>query len=701
MAERGRMQLRATVRLPQRLEQDSLYMPPSRLSLRGEKKTNTQTPRYIDYNPNLPPAAFPTLDRPRGPVSETQDGDNAAEETGGNKDMRRKAKRRNTRASLDNLSMLTKSTPDQKEVFGTSSLEDIPVDELDNYMASNGEHNPVWASNMTRMASAGQDSMLEGMEDSDLDETMEGASESSSATPPDPTWTDLSPQLQVEIFLNLLQNHSYPTACRMLDLTAEEHKAVQELLIRRYKQADAEDLQLQSMRAKQMRELLKIDNSSRTQNIPHQLVFRKVTRQTFRKLTEAIDTDIDFFCCESSELNTARTFLRKLRIEPKFAGSWGNNTVLVQDPKDNNEEEEEEAEAAAAVSETVGAAGCLRLDRIIDTSLTSKAHTATTATTSTVPEPETSNRAIQEAFINWIGDVPTGTKQDYLQRNGDGDPTASPRWLTLLFKECIEPEKKRIAKRRREDIELVQDQDRWCTIPPALLSRRSTSLEYHRAEIRALRAQQIHHPHSVAQRRSSILGHGMASLPSNKEKKIFKKSLRDSTAETCSLFEEPSSELPLPLLPNEHRTVEPKERQHSQPQTQDASLPGLVKTSAFIRLSLSPRPQNTNNEPFSSDPETDLFEFEDLVSPQTAMTTPSLTGISPGEMVHIEIEGLDTVCEGALLLGSAEVEPTSQRAHDGDHAGNGKEGEGDCEGEEGEVMHPDEMVLLPTGSEHH
>jgi hypothetical protein len=177
----------------------------------------------------------------------------------------------------------------------------------------------------------------------------------------------------------------------------------------------------------------------------------------------------------------------------------------------------------------------------------------------------------------------------------------------------------------------------------------------------------------------------MVSLPSNKGKRIFKKILQDSTAETCSLFEEPSSEL-LPILPNQHRTVETKE------QIQDASLPGLVKTSAFIRLSSSPPPQNTNNEPSSSDPETDLFEFEDLVSTQTAMTTPSLTGISPGEMVHIEIEGLDTVCEGALRLESAEVEPTSQRAYEGDHVEHG---------EEDEVMHEDEMVLLPTGSKNH
>jgi hypothetical protein len=179
MAERGRMQLRATVRLPQRLEQDRFYMPPSRHSLRGEKKTNTQTPRYIDYNPNLPPAAFPTLDRPRGSVSETQDGDNAAKKSGGDKDMHHEAKRRNTTASLDTLSLLTKNIPGQKEVSGTLSLEDIPVDELDNYMASKREHNPVWVNNMTRMAVARQDSpMLEGMdmEDSDLEETIRGAS---------------------------------------------------------------------------------------------------------------------------------------------------------------------------------------------------------------------------------------------------------------------------------------------------------------------------------------------------------------------------------------------------------------------------------------------------------------------------------------------------------------------------------------------
>ncbi|KAL5342410.1 hypothetical protein BJX70DRAFT_394996 [Aspergillus crustosus] len=682
------MQLRKTVRLPERLDEDSNHVPSSRQSLRGENISSPLTPSYIDYNPNVPPAAFPTLNTLRRPLSKTQIDDYGVEKGNDNKNIHREDRRRNTSTSLNSLSLLTKNPVGHKEALRTSGLDEIPVGQLNNYMASNGEFNPVWMDNMARMAIAGQDSsVLDDMEDSDLDETTGENYESSSATPQDPTWAVLSPRMHVEIFLNLLQSHNYSTTCRLLGLTAEEYRKLQELLIRRYKQLDVEELHLQSMRAKQLRELLKIDNSSRTQTLPHQLVFRKITRQSFRKLKDAIKTDIDFFCCESSELSAARTFLRKRRIEPKFAGSWGNNTVFVNADDDVDD---------GAVFEMVGADGCFGLNPT-DTNLTSK--DALTATTTTIqntvpnPDPDISTAAIQEAFLSWLGDAPAGTQSDHLQPYGDVDPTASPRWLTLLFKECIEPERKRLTKRKREDCELAQYQERWCSIPPILLSRRTTSYEYFQVEGRALKTQQLSDLHKAAQRTVLNIDPGITSLPLNKDEGYLSLYGREPTDKTCSLFKQPSSKRP---LRTDERAGEPTS--HSQPQAQDASLPGLVRTSAFIRLSSSPPPQNTNNELLpSSSPEKDIFDFEDLVSIQTAMTTPCLTGVSPGSLDNVEIESLDTGCEGPLRLDSAEVKARSRCAYAGHHEEmETDEGQEESDGGEDEVMDDDEMVLLPT-----
>ncbi|KAL4880892.1 hypothetical protein BJY04DRAFT_218731 [Aspergillus karnatakaensis] len=704
MSERGTMQLRKTVRPPQRLEQDSLYAPSSRQMLRREKKATTQNPRYIEYDPKLPPAAFPTLDRPHEPVPETQNGERGAQQSGGgdcHEDIPSTAKRSDKGTSLESLSILTKTPLPQNGDFQHSFLSRISADQLENLKASNGRFNPIWMNNMAKMAATRQnDLVLEDMEDSDLDEVM-GGTESSSVKIRRPTWADLTPRMQAEIFINLLQDHDCPKVCRMLGLTVEEHGEIQELLDYRQRQNKLEDQSLQSMRARQLRELLKIDNSSKRQHTPHQLVFRKITRQTFRKLQDRIDTDADFFCCQSSELDDARAFLCIRRMDPKFAGSWGSSTVIVPEFQGDGEKEDVEE-----LLQTVGANGrfCLSSASLLATSLTAtEAFTAPTVTTSTTtnPKPREVNTT-QEEFFNWlgIGNIPANTKLEYFQCTGGSVPTAPSNWLTLLYKKTINPEERRLAKRKVEDLKLIQYQDRNArTIDPAVLRLPQLSLsEYRCGQDRALKKRRPNYPSKASKRADPGLTLDLSSLKINTNRSNFIKCLHEPTIEICNFFEDALA--PETAVLNE-QLVESTIIEKKQSPSRDATLPGLVKTSTFIRLSPSP-PLQATAESSSSSPEKNGFEFDDLVSTSTVPTTPSVKSASPSETFETDLNGTDTGCESALLARSVVIEAQAERTGD-ICAGNEEDSEsrGECDEDGDEIMPDDEMVLLPTSLGHH
>lgn len=61
------MRLRNTIRPPERYKAEEFYAPFTPRSARD--RSGQRVPAYVDYDPNLPPAAFPTLDRPRAAES--------------------------------------------------------------------------------------------------------------------------------------------------------------------------------------------------------------------------------------------------------------------------------------------------------------------------------------------------------------------------------------------------------------------------------------------------------------------------------------------------------------------------------------------------------------------------------------------------------------------------------------------------------
>lgn len=102
-------------------------------------------------------------------------------------------------------------------------------------------------------------------------------------------------------------------------------------MVLREDQIDLEDLQLQKMRDKQLKSLLKIDNSAHNR-IPHRLVFRRTSRQFGRRLSGAID--IDFFSCHVGELENARRFLKRRGVDTSYAGEWSNGISKTKTTED-------------------------------------------------------------------------------------------------------------------------------------------------------------------------------------------------------------------------------------------------------------------------------------------------------------------------------------------------------------------------------
>ncbi|KAL4781407.1 hypothetical protein BJX76DRAFT_359938 [Aspergillus varians] len=633
------MQLRTTVRLPQRLNQDLLDLPMSKRHLRSDYKR--RKPRYIDYNPNMPPAAFPTLDNLRTPPAADSRGvqrDGHGEDTGGDL-----GEKENIRKSLEDLCSLMNPDAQAQEQPSTASarLEGIPTDQLDNCIASNGDLNPIWMSNMARIRATGQDAgedMDMDMEDSDLDAMVTEETKFLRTGPRNPNWADLSDRMQAEILENLLERYSYHEARRMLGLTIQERNTVQEALEYRKEQAELEDTQLEAMRARQLRELSRIDNSIRSQMQSYQLGFRKASRQTFRRLKEAMDPDVDFFACEASELTTARNFLRKRGIEVDFAGVWGNDISLIHTSK------EEEKKLSF---ETVGHPGPNNNTPVADIRLTSnEAHPISITATSTTSSESIPSTAVKEKFLNRTRDLlPTGDKLEFMQRNCD--PITLPRWLDLLQK-TIYPERNYRKKRKRYQFDHVGWQDRT-SIPPEYLCLRKPPLDFDCSEELALgHWQQPPSNIGVAQRTSTDLGSGLGqrrgtaplSLSLPKDRRLFVglgQHLRRSNSEPASQHAGPPYAL-LHRVPSigsrrlKEKEEEEEARQHTdtqqlgqeqEPITKDtencidSDLKDLVKSWTFIPLSPSPTPSPTYGETKSP---SKLFQFSNRPSPETVAT---------------------------------------------------------------------------------
>ncbi|KAF7113702.1 hypothetical protein CNMCM5793_003058 [Aspergillus hiratsukae] len=335
------MRLRDSIRPPERFNSELFITPSPKRTLREPRRP--RTPHFIDYNPNLPSAAFPTLD----PADLSQLRTGQQDRTGVEQNGVTEAVQRDA-SSID----FHGSDTEDKETW--EKLEDISIDYLEDLIASNGELNPIYVRNMKIMATADETTSSSDidMEDSDPDEPMtdiDGRHAECLRFNHDPKWSDLSSTLQAEIAINLSQHYRWSTVYSRLGLGEKEREELQELIRHRDHQVAMEDSALRAMRAKQLRALLRIDNSSASRNrIPHKLVFRKISRKTTQRLRGKIETD--YLLCEVGELLNARRFLQRLGIERHYAGEWSGRIVTWPRAQDASDADRRESQGDSMVT---------------------------------------------------------------------------------------------------------------------------------------------------------------------------------------------------------------------------------------------------------------------------------------------------------------------------------------------------------------
>ncbi|KAK2839245.1 hypothetical protein FQN49_006330 [Arthroderma sp. PD_2] len=254
--------------------QDELPSPPR---IPPIARPTAGPPPFIDYNPNSPPAAFPTLDRPRPGNMPSSNNET------------------NTPSGVDNE-------------FQSERWSDMESSDEDD--SGDGDDHSVDVEDYKYLHA-----------------------------PTHVEWKDLNPVIQMEIIQNLTQVYTWPRVVGMLQLSMLEQEDAFESPARRRKQAEEETQKLNDMQVKQLRALLRIDNSVlRKSRVPGQLVFRNISKQFLRATRNC--TTVDHLMIKASELLAARRFLRRLGIDTKYAGEWKNDLATInQTPEDNGEDE--------------------------------------------------------------------------------------------------------------------------------------------------------------------------------------------------------------------------------------------------------------------------------------------------------------------------------------------------------------------------
>lgn len=669
-----------------------------------------KNPQYIDYVPNQRPAAFPTRDFAR-----------ASEQNGNAEDGLSQNNQTNGRKSLESPGLLAANAESHGDNSLPAVLEGIPADQLDNFIASNGDLNPIWVSNMAKMEASGKsfpedsmdldvntgyaayEAMVLDMEDTDVDGTMTDVpgvscvdsdsnewpleeasltsqSQPSSTGPRDPSWSDLSRRMQAEILDNLLGCYSRRTVCRMLGLTDEERSAIKELIGYRREQDKLEDNLLKAMRAKQLREFMKIDNSLRNHVQSEPLGFKKASRHTFRKLNKLINPNVDFFACESSELTAARNFLRRREVEAKAAGSWGNEIGLSQPYKNGGG-------ASSKMVGLDGGAGPNPVEAICLTSNQAKAPSTCTSTTSTATKPTTpqlkSSAAVKQGSTVSSRESPASSSSEFQQLNRD--LTTPAKLLTLRNREKVDIERINGEKGNSQQIDLDGCRDLSVSALTLGDSPCPKNAPPSFEELALEQPQQsLHQQQSVniGQRANSCLTNNLARLPKTTENG---NSHLEHDVQRLNSDPSPQRPGPLALLDSDNLskiTQEPggtKQYTENQMSCQDQTFTnnteshtnslvtelnptGVVKSDTLVPVSPSSTPTDDIGG-LSSSPETRRFRFSSPPSPETVHTRPPSPSTSASCGTHSGDEDEDEAEDDELLEDEVVLVPISPRGH--------------------------------------
>jgi hypothetical protein len=319
------------------------------------KKKGPVKPFIPPFDPNLPPAAFPSLPTMGQPIP-----------TGTREGHLRRAKEDRERR-LQGLEPLPRESYHSGPIFRISGQNDAPdvkqpadkepasqkpskpktakqgqasqdrvnvnTSEVEyeaprgvnvDWEASNTVFNPVYMRNMATMASDGQKEPANSyglnlanrpemdFSDSDLEIITE-------KKPPVPQWGDLTPSLRAEIMDNLLEHDTWEEAVNKLGLTLKQARRTKEYLNRFHKATEHEDEQLKEMREEQLQTLLNMDYSN-DRTVPEDGILGRTSKEHQKNIMK--DPNQKLLQCKSGDLRTAWRFLNERGLPQKLAGDW-------------------------------------------------------------------------------------------------------------------------------------------------------------------------------------------------------------------------------------------------------------------------------------------------------------------------------------------------------------------------------------------
>ncbi|PGH08541.1 hypothetical protein GX51_01060 [Blastomyces parvus] len=325
---------RGAIKPPKRYDEDNFTaptpLPPACSESRGYQ-SNVRRPAFpsptVDFNPNLPPAAFPTIDC-------QQQHKHSAQKTGRSSSNITKPMEEHAGASAfgrqDVANRQYKATTNrQQEMGGDGDVSMVDaVYGLGNNAPAAFNFN---ANNPYQLQSNSEHGLRSSLNlSNDENEIGPSASEAvkMSVKPRRQIkWSDISPTLQTEIFENLRSGCDFRRAADALRLNPSEQVKMIAHSNARQEQVQRENARLNEMRTKQLRALLRMDNSYlKTQKVPGQLVFRNISRKF---LDTATGSGPDYSMSQASDILIARKYLRSLGLDPKLAGEWSNNLVTI------------------------------------------------------------------------------------------------------------------------------------------------------------------------------------------------------------------------------------------------------------------------------------------------------------------------------------------------------------------------------------
>ncbi|KAL2364930.1 hypothetical protein RJZ56_002192 [Blastomyces dermatitidis] len=330
---------RDAIKPPKRYDEDKCTTPPPlACSEPRGYKSNVRRPAFpspiVEFNPDLPPAAFPTVDCQqlhKRPAQETAGGSSNITEP-----MQEQAGTGGVFGRQDVADRQYKTTTNHEQKVGGDgdvSMVDAVYDFGNNAPAAfNFQAGWGYANNPYQLGNSEHRlrSSLNLHISDDENEVGIGAHEAAkmSARPLlQVKWSDISPTLQTEIFENLRSIYNFRHAAERLGLSPSEQVKMLAHSTARKEQVRNENARLKEMRAKQLRALLRMDNSYlKTQKVPGQLVFRTISKKF---LDTAIGSDPDYSMSQASDILIARKYLRSLGLDPKLAGEWSNNLVTI------------------------------------------------------------------------------------------------------------------------------------------------------------------------------------------------------------------------------------------------------------------------------------------------------------------------------------------------------------------------------------